>query len=163
VGCATALAAFPLARGSDSVQLIGVRVAVVGLLALIAALVLGWTPLLPCSLVVLGGLYAAQLSVDDVSLDRSASVFAAGLIVTAELGYWSLEEREHVESDPGEALRHLVTVAVLGFASLLVAEALLALSDAARARGLALDIVGAAAAATALLLIVFLSRGRTRT
>jgi hypothetical protein len=158
--CAVGLSALPLARGSDQVQSVGTRIALVGLLALVAALVLGWTPLLPASLVLLGGLYGAQLHIDNAALDGSASVFAAGLLVTAELGYWSLEEREHLQTEPGEALRHIAVVTALGIASLLVAEALLVLADAARASGLAFDLVGAAAAAAALFAIVVLARER---
>jgi hypothetical protein len=130
------------------------------LLTLVAALVLGWTPLLPVSLLLLGGLYAAQLSVDDAALDGSASVFAAGLLVTAELGYWSLEEREQVEPEPGESQRRLAVIAALGIASVLVTEMLLVLADVLRASGLALDFLGAAAAAAALTAIVVLARHR---
>ena len=83
----------PLARGSEAVVEVGMGVAAVALLALVASLVLGWPSLLPVSLVLLGGLYAAQLAVDDASLDAGAPFFAVGVLVTAELGYWSLEER----------------------------------------------------------------------
>jgi hypothetical protein len=148
----------PLARGSDAVQETGARVAAIALVVLVAALVLGWSPLLPASLVVVGGLYAAQLAVDDAALDTVSPVFAAGLFVTAELGYWSLEERERVRADPGEALRRAGFVAVFGLGALLVASALLALVDAVRAGGLAVDVLGAAAAAAALLAVVLFAR-----
>lgn len=134
------------------------RVAAVALVALVAALRLGWSPLLPTSLVLLGGIYAAQLSVDDAALDGVAPVFAAGLYVTAELGYWSLEEREGVKAEPGEGFRRLAFVAALGLATLLVAAALLALVDAVRAGGLAVDLLGALAAAAALLVVVLAAR-----
>ena len=139
---------------------IGVRLAILSLLVLLAALVLGWAPLLPAALVVLGALYATQLRVDDAALDGSAAVFAAGLIVTAELGYWSLEERERIEADRGELLRRLAFVALLGVGSLLVAEAVLALSAVVRARGIAFDFVGAAAAAAALVAIAVFARSK---
>jgi hypothetical protein len=156
--CAVALAAVPLARGSDAVQETGLRVAAIALVALVAALVLGWSWLLPGSLVVLGGLYAAQLAVDDAALDTAAPVFAAGLYLTAELGYWSLEERERVQTEPGETLRRAGFVAVFGLGALLVASGLLALVDAVRAGGLAVDVLGAAAAAAALLAVVLYAR-----
>ena len=139
---------------------IGARVAIVALLALVAGLVLGWSPLVPLSLVLLGGMYAGQLRVDGVTLDGSASAVAAGLLVTAELGYWSLEEREEVDAEPGQVLRRLVVVGLLGIASLLVAEALLVLADLVRASGLALDVAGAVAAAAALVGIALLARSR---
>jgi len=137
---------------------VGVRVAAVALVALVAALRLGWSPLLPTSLVLLGGIYAAQLSVDDAALDPVAPVFAAGLYVTAELGYWCLEEREGMKAEPGEGFRRLAFVAALGLTTLLVAAALLGLVDAVRAGGLAVDLLGAAAAAAALLVVVLAAR-----
>jgi len=135
-----------------------VRVVLVALVVLVAALVLGWAPLLPAALVLLGGVYAAQLYVDDATLDGAAPLFAAGLYVTAELGYWSLEERERVEAEPGESLRRLAIVAVLGLVALLISAALLVLADIGRTRGLAVDFLGAAAAAAALLAVVLLAR-----
>lgn len=128
------------------------------LLALVAALVLGWPSLVPGALVLLGGLYGAQLAVDDAVLDAAAPLFAAGLLVTAELGYWSLEERERVQVEPGEGLRRLSFVALLGLGALVVAASLLALVDVLRTSGLAVDLIGAAAAAAALIAIAVLAR-----
>jgi hypothetical protein len=136
-----------------------VRVAAISLLALVAALVLGWTPLIPVSIVVVGGAYAAQLAIDDAALDASVPVVAAGLLVAAELAYWSLEERDRVQGDGGDRLRRVVFVAGLGLGALVVAAALLALVDAVRTTGLAVDVVGAAAAAVALFAIVIAARG----
>ena len=87
---------------------------------------------------------------------------AAGLYVTAELAYWSLEERGRIEAGPGEGLRRLAVVAGLALVALLVAAALLALVDTVSARSLAVDVLGAAAAAGALLAVVLLARGRDR-
>lgn len=136
----------------------GVRVAAVAVVALSTALVLGWTRLVPVALVLVGGLYAAQLAIDDVALDSASPLFAAGLLVSAELAYWSLDERERVPGDAGEALRRVAFVALLGIAALLVASLLLALADVFRAEALALDLLGAVAAAAALLAIVLVAR-----
>ncbi len=136
----------------------GARVVLVALVVLVASLVLGWAPLLPAALVLLGGVYAAQLYVDDATLDGAAPLFAAGLYVTAELGYWSLEERERVEAEPGEGLRRVAVVAVLGLVALVISALLLSLADIGRTRGLAVDVLGAAAAAAALLAVVLLAR-----
>jgi hypothetical protein len=137
---------------------IGVRDAAVAVVALIAALVLGWPRLVPLSLVLLGGAYALYLAVDSPPLDVAASAFAAGLLVTAELAYWSLEEREAVVAERGEALRRLGFVAILGASALVLSGALLALADLARTRGLAIDLLGAAAASTLLLSLAVLAR-----
>jgi hypothetical protein len=128
---------------------------------LLTALVLGWTSLLPVAVLLLGGLYAAQLRIDGGSLDGSAAAVAAGLLVTAELGYWSLEARDQIEEDRGMAMRRLAVVAVLGVGALVVSEGVLVLADLVRGRGLALDLVGAAAAAGTLVVVALLTT-RTR-
>lgn len=128
------------------------------MLTLLAALVLGWSPFVPASLVLVGALYATQLGVDDAPLDGSVAVFAAGLVVTAELGYWSLEERSPVRTDRGESLRRLAFVATLGAGSALVAEVLLVLADGVHANGIGSDLAGAAAAALVLVGIALLAR-----
>lgn len=139
-------------------RLAGARLAVLALLTLLAALVLGWSPCVPASIALLGALYATELRVDHAALDASAAVFAAGLVVTAELGYWSLEARTRAETDPGESLRRLAFVALLGVGSALVAETLLVLADGVHANGIAVDLAGAAAAALVLSGIALLAR-----
>jgi hypothetical protein len=106
------------------------------------------------------GIYAAQLAVDDEALDPGAALAAAGLLVTAELAYWSLEERDGVRAERGEALRRIGILAGMAVGAVLTALLLLALVDAVRTRGLAIDLVGAAAAAAALAAIVLLARRR---
>ena len=149
----------PLARAEEDIVLeAGLRVAVLALLALVAALVLEWPSLVPVPLVLLGGLYGVQLAVDDASLDSGAALFAAGALVTAELAYWSLEERERVQAEPGDGFRRLAFAALLAIGALVVAGLMLALVDRVGAGGLAVDLVGAAAAAAALIAVVWAAR-----
>jgi hypothetical protein len=158
VACAAGLSALALLDASETVLDVGVRLCVVSLLALVAALVLAWPSLVPGALVLLGAAYATQLAVDDAPLDARAPLFAAGLLVTAELAYWSLEEREDVQADPGDALRRAGFVALLALGMLAVGAALLAVTDAMRAGGLAVDLLGAAAAAAVLVVVVLAAR-----
>jgi hypothetical protein len=141
---------------------VDVRLCIVALLALVAALVLAWPPLVPGALVLLGAAYATQLVIDDEPLDLRAPFFAAGLIATAELAYWSLEERENVRGEPGDALRRLGLLALLVLGALSVGAVLLAATDAMRAGGLAVDLLGAAAAAALLLIVVAAGRSAGR-
>jgi hypothetical protein len=147
-----------LPRASDLVVRVGIRVAAIALLFLVVSLVLGWAPLLPGSLVLVLVGYGGYLIRDDVALDSTAPVFAAGLLVAAELGYWSLEEREGIQADPGEALRRVGMVAALGLGALAVSAGLLAAVDVVRTRGLAVDLVGAAAAAATLSAVALIAR-----
>jgi hypothetical protein len=138
-----------------------VRVGAIAVLALVASLVLGWVRLLPASLAVLVAGYGGYLVRDDVALDSTAPLFAAGLLVTAELGYWSIEERDGVPTEPGEDLRRVGLVSILGLGSLVAGAGLLAVVDVVRTRGLAIDLVGAAAAAATLLAVVVFARRPT--
>ena len=156
------MGAVPLLRASESLQAAGVRVVAVALVVLVAALVLGWSPLVPVAIASAGGLYAAQLAVDDAPVDASAPVVAAGLLLVTELAYWSLDEREDVTGDPGDALRRLPFVALLAIAALVVGGLLLVLVDVVQAEGLALDVVGAIAASAILATVLLAARGRAR-
>lgn len=134
----------------------------VALLLLVAALVLELVQLVPVSLLVLGGMYGAQLALDDAPLDPATPLVAAALFLTAELAYWSLEERTGARPEPGERLRRLAVVAGFALATLLVAAMLLALVDGVRTRGLAIDLLGAAAAAATLVAVALFARRQGR-
>lgn len=149
-----------MARGDDAFQVVGVRVAGVAFVALVAAIVLGWAALVPVAAALAGGLYGVELAIADAPLDPAAPAVAAGLLLCAELAYWSLEERVRWRGEAGDGLRRAAVVALLAVAALLVAGALLALVDAVRARGLALDLVGAAAAVTVLATLLAVARER---
>ena len=137
------------------------RVTAVGVVVLVAAVVLEWSPLVPASLALVGAAYAIHLGIDDPPFDVGVAALAALLLLAAELAYWSLEEGDEVSAEPGEALRRLAVVVGFGAVALVAAAGVLALVDAVRARGLAVDLVGAAAAAAALLALVLASRGGT--
>jgi hypothetical protein len=161
VACLLGVLALPISRGSETFQGAGVRIGAVAFVALVAGVVLGWAPLIPLAAALAGGLYAAELAIADAPLDVAAPAVAAGLLLCAELGYSSLEERTRWLGEAGDGLRRAGFVALLGVAAFLVAATLLALVDAVRARGLALDLLGAAAAAAVLAMIMVLA-GRNR-
>ena len=128
---------------------------------LLAAIVNEWSPLVPIAVAAAGGIYAVELALDDAPIDLAAPAIAVGLFLTAELAYWSLDESERIPGDPGDGLRRAAVVGLLGVAAFVVSSALLVLADGIRARGLALDIVGAAAAVAALAAIALLAREKS--
>lgn len=158
MACAIALIALVFASAGETAVAVGVRLATLSLVSLAAALVREWGSCVPISLVFLGAAYATHLVVDDVPLDAKAPLFGAGLFLTAELAYWSLEERDQIQSGPGDALRRLGVVAILGLVALVSGGVLLAAADLAHIRGLAIDLIGAAAATAALLVVVLIAR-----
>jgi hypothetical protein len=148
-----------MARGDDAFQQAGVRIGALAFLALVAAIVLGWAPLVPVAAALAGGLYGVELAIADAPLDVAAPAVAAALLLSAELAYWSLEERTRWRGEAGESVRRAALVLLLGAGALLVSALMLALVDAVRARGLALDLVGAVAAATVLAVVLAVARG----
>jgi hypothetical protein len=156
------VAAVVLWEAGDIAGPIGARLAGLALISIVAVIVLGWSPLVAAALLLLGGAYAVRLGLDDPALDATAPLVAAGLFLTAELAYWSLEERARVQSDPGDALRRLGFLALLTLGSLATSGAVLALADAVRTGGFTVDLLGAAAAAAALLLVVLSARRPVR-
>jgi hypothetical protein len=163
VAAAAGIVAVPLARADDEVLLeVGYRIAAVALLVLVAALALELPRLVPVALVLLGGLYGAQLAVDDAGVDAAAVLLAGGVFLTAELAYWSLEEQAGARTAPGELLRRLATVIGFALGALPLGAALLLLVEGVRTRGLAVDVLGAAAAAATLIAVALFARGQRR-
>ena len=147
-----------MTRGDDAFQEAGARIGALALRALGAASVRGWAVLSPVAAALAGGLYGVELAIADAPLDVAAPAVAAALLLTAELAYWSLEERRRWRGDPGDGVRRVALVALLGVGAFLVAAVMLALVDAVRARSLALDLVGAVAAATVLAVVLIVAR-----
>jgi hypothetical protein len=112
----------------------------------------------PAAIVLLGGEYALVLSVDGAALDTRSAVVAAGLLVTAELAYWSLELRAEITDEPGSYTRRLAVLALLALGALTLSGVLLAVVDVAGREGLAIEIAGAAAAFAAVVLLWSLAR-----
>jgi uncharacterized membrane protein (UPF0136 family) len=161
VAAAAGIAALPLARAEDDLAVdVGYRVSAVALLALVAALALDWPRFVPVPLLMLGGMYGAQLALDDVPLDLATPLVAVALFLTAELAYWSLEEATGADPEPGERLRRVALVAGFALGTLLVAATLLALVEVVQTGGLAVDLLGAAAAAATLVAIALFTRRR---
>jgi hypothetical protein len=158
--CLLAVAAVPIGRGDDTLQEVGVRVTAVAFLALVAAIVLARPVLVPAAAVLVGGVYGVELALADAPLDVAAPAVAAGLLLAAELAYWSIEERQRWKGQAGEGLRRVAVVAILAAGAFMVAACLLAVVDAVSARGLALDVAGAVAAAAVLLTILVLARAQ---
>ena len=158
MACLLAVAAVPMARGDDAFQSAGVRVAAVALVALVAGVVHGWHGLIPAAIALVVGGYGTELAIDDPGVDVAAPAVAVGAFLAAELAYWSLDERIRAVGDPGEAFRRAALLALGGLAIFVVTSGLLAVADEVRARGAALDLLGAVAAIGVLVAVVVAAR-----
>ena len=131
-------------------------------LGIFAAGVLGvamvgrWHDLLPWGIALLAAPYALSLLLRDGGIDALAPLYAAGLLLTAELCYWAMEHtaaiggREIVLARIGSLLGVALTG---GGAAVLV----LGVADAGAGGGVALEVVGVVAAAGALALVAWLA------
>jgi hypothetical protein len=148
-------------RGDSAFEQVDVRVAALAFIALAAGLVQAWSWLVPTAVALAGASYAVQLALDDAQLDAAAPVVAVGLLLAAELAYWSLDERSRTPGDAGQGLRRAALVAVGAVGALVASSVLGALVEEVRGRGLALDVVGAVAAVAVVLTVLAVARDQS--
>jgi hypothetical protein len=108
-------------------------------------------------LALLGADYAVLFVAEGGALDRFTPVYAAGFILVAELGFWSIESRIPAWSEPAVAEWRLARIAgaCIG-AAVLAALALVAAAAATGTGGLALESLGVVAVLGSLVLITVL-------
>lgn len=131
-------------------------------LALLAAgLAVGSSATVGWSLAALIAEYGVLFRAEGRSLDELTPVYAAGLLLVAELAFWSIERRVSAWADPGLLERRLGFLVSACAGAALVAALVLVIA-AAGGGGVVLDAAGAAAAVGILALIVLLGRGIVR-
>jgi hypothetical protein len=109
----------------------------------------------PWSLFGAGALYVATLR---GGLDGWSLGVAAGLLLAAELSYWSIGHERLLYEEPAVALRHAAGIAALVAATLAGGFVVLTTAGLQLAAGLPLAAAGAVAAVGLLLLIARLAR-----
>lgn len=136
-----------LRAGSDD-WVLGPTAGVGTLLLLVGLLVAGGRGL-GISLFLGGAIYVAFVAHDEGHVDGTAPLVAILLLLCAELAAWSLDERWRMEADATLAWRRGAAVGALALAGLVVSTIVVALSAVPASHGLALTVVGAAAAVAA--------------
>ena len=132
-------------------------IGIAGVLVLLLALAARSEGLLPWALALGGAQYAVFLVLERGAVDAYAPLYAAGLLLSAELGYWSVER--HVEGDrPGLGRRRLSLVVASCLAAGGLGGVILTASELSVSGGLGLEILGVAAAVGALALLARLAR-----
>jgi hypothetical protein len=134
--------------------LLGVGAASVFLL--VVGLALGRPAAVPWAIAGLGAGYAATLGGED--LDSRVPLYAASLLVTAELAYWSLRLRQAAPDETGMALRRLLGVLAAAAMGLIAGTLLVAIAHVPLRGGLAVEAVGIAAAIGALMMLLLAAR-----
>jgi uncharacterized membrane protein len=123
-----------------------------GSLSLAVVLRLPWAVTL--AVLALGTEYGASLFARDEELDLRAPVYAAGLVVLAELAFLLVETR----ATPAFLTRRLAAVAALALAALGLGVLVVLVAALPRVGGVALGVIGAAAALAMLALVLGLTR-----
>jgi hypothetical protein len=147
--------------GSDGALVAWMGVA--ALLLLAGSLAVGWTSGIAWALVLLAAEYASALALRGGSeVDAGAPLVGAGLLVLAELAYWSLERRGPGYEETRVVVRRLAALGALAFGSILLGAFVVVVTAAPLGGGLAWDVVGVAAGGATLAIVCYLARaGRT--
>ena len=110
------------------------------------------------ALLLLGAAYAVTLVVDDPPLDARAAIVGAALLTAGELAHLSLGARSAVTEEAGAAAHRIAWIAVLALGAMALGAVVLAIADLLRTGGVAIEVVGVAAALAAVGLLVLAAR-----
>jgi hypothetical protein len=116
---------------------------------------------IPGAICLLAAPYVAALGFEIEGIDTRAPLLAALLFVVAELAYWSLELRGTLTDEPGTYLRRVALLASLALVTIAAGTLVLVVVERVAARGLAIDLLGAAAAVGAIALLALAAVRRT--
>ena len=136
-----------------------VATAGVGVLLIAAAVILARGPLVTWGLLGLAAAYAVTLA-DEPGVDGASPLVATGLLLVAELGYWSVELAATAREEAAVAVRRLAALGALAAAALVLATFVLAATAVPLSSSTIWNAVGILAAAAVLALIARLARGQ---
>src|SRR5712691_3881737 len=148
LACGAALAAYP-AAAAGRFPWLHVGIGGAALAALATGLALRRSTLFVWALVLLGADYAVWLELGTHALDQRAPIVGAGLILTAELAFDSLEP-EVGRSDSTVVLARAIVLAAVVLGAVGVGALVLAAASIPLTGGVALTALGSAAAALVL-------------
>jgi hypothetical protein len=129
-----------------------------GVLWLFVGLVSRWSAPLAAGIVFLGAEQAVRLATGRSSVDPWTPAYAAGLLLAAELAWWSIEPRVAAWSEPGAVLRRVLTVAAACVGAGLLAALVVLAAGAPLRGGVGLELVGVLAAAAAVAVVAAVAR-----
>lgn len=112
---------------------------------------------LPWSVLLVAAAYLVGREGSSV-VDGLAAVVGVLLLVSAELGFWSIEHHARIRTEPRLALRRLTVLGALVSCALLVDFILLGTAAVSASAGVLLAAVGVAAAVAAVAIVLRLVR-----
>jgi len=153
---AAGLAAYPVASTEGLSRLVAVG-AILGMGLLLPALA-GAVSALPWALAALGGEYAALFTLRGGDVDTRAPVYAAGLLVVAELVYWTHDRKSTAVPAPGLEVRRFFCVLLFAVGALATGALVLGISSISLGGGVGLEALGVAGAVALIILLAALIR-----
>jgi hypothetical protein len=118
----------------------------------------GWSAPVGTGLALLGAEYAVFFAAGPAAVDVWTPLYAAALLLTAELSYWSLEPRVPAWTETEVIVRRLVVLVACVAGAAALAAAVIVAAGASVSGGLALETVGIVAAVGALAVVAALAR-----
>ncbi len=125
---------------------------------LLAGLLLRWSAALAVGIGLLGVQQAIRLELGPDKLDAWTPLVAGGLLLAAELAWWSVEPRVPAWSPPGVGARRPATVLFACVAATVVAAVVVVAAGARVSGGVGLELAGVVAAIGALAVVVWVAR-----
>jgi hypothetical protein len=130
----------------------------VALAVLLAGLMLRWSAALAVGVALLGAQQATRLALGPEAVDEATPLVATGLLLVAELAWWSVEPRVPAWAQGGVLVRRLGTLVLSCAAAVFVSALVVVAGGAPVSGGTALELVGVVAAAGALGVVALVAR-----
>ena len=127
---------------------------------LLVGLILRWSAALAVGVALLGAQQATRLALGPEAVDEATPLIATGLLLVAELAWWSVEPRVPAWGQPGVLARRLGTLLLTCVAALAVSAVVVVAAGAPVNGGTLLELLGVLAAAGALALVAAVARTR---
>ncbi len=128
--------------------MLGVGITAVIILA--GGLVLGWQSAIRWTLLVLGLAYVVTLVAGQAALDARSPMYAGGLLLLAELGYWSVGASLPAQADSGVSAQRVIAIVITVLTAIGVGALLFLVAGLPIAAGATLTAVGIGAAIAAM-------------
>jgi hypothetical protein len=156
-----ALAASPVAAGSEHLWLL-LGVGAAALVALGIGLAARWGAALAFGIALLGTEQAVRLATGPDRVDPWTPLYGAGLLLAAELAWWSIEPRVPSWSQHGMAFRRAGMVTAACAAGSVLSALVVLAAGAPLHGGVGLELVGVVAATACLGVVAAVARSRVR-
>jgi hypothetical protein len=160
LGALAVAAALAFARPLDSsaLGLLLIALGGAGLLWLAIGLAVRWNAALVAGIMSLGAEQAVRLATGPGKVDPWMPVYAAGFLLAAELAWWSIEPRVPAWSDLEVLVRRVLAIAACCVGGALLAALVVLAAGAPLHGGVALELIGVAAAVTAIAVVAAVAR-----